>query len=219
MLHLIIKDIAIQKRTILIGFVYIIIMILAFSNGGPAIFTAGTFAVIFLFIQTPCAHDEKSRAEAMLNSLPLKRVTIVSARYLSVLLYILIAVFEYTVIYGLITLSGLPLHVSPLSLENVLGLLAVVGVFSAVYYPIFFRFGYMRTRYVNIFLFAGLFGVGSALVLAFTGKNEWINVKTLLDAINSQPDWLVGLGILGILLGIMLVSYLLSVRFYNRREF
>lgn len=219
MLNLIIKDVAIQRRTLLMGFVYIAIMVLAFGRGGPAVFTAGTFAVSFLLMQTPCAHDEKSRAEAMLNSLPIKRGTIVNAKYLSVLLYVLIAMLEYMVVYAAVLLSGLPLKVVPLTLQNVVGLIATVAVFASIFYPIFFRFGYMRTRYINVFLFAGLFGAGSVLSLASGGNTGWQAAKGFMDAISSQPSWLVASGVLGIALGIVMVSYLLSLRFYDRREF
>lgn len=218
MLNLIIKDVVLQKKTMLVGFVYIFVMILAFNNAGTAMLTASAFAVAFLLIQTPCAYDDKNRAEAMLNSLPLKRGTIVAAKYLSVALYVLIAVAEYLAIYWIITLLGLPFRVTPLSLETAAGLLVTVALFSSIFYPIFFRFGYMKTRYVNVFLFAGLFGAGSALMAAL-GDEGWQAAKGFADAVNSQPDWLVALGLLGVMLGIMLVSYLMSLRFYSKREF
>jgi hypothetical protein len=50
MLNLIIKDVILQRRTILIGFAYVSGMALAFSTGGPAVFTAATFALVFLLV-------------------------------------------------------------------------------------------------------------------------------------------------------------------------
>jgi ABC-2 type transport system permease protein len=219
MLNLIIKDVVLQKRTILIGFIYVAVMALAFSNGGAAMFTASTFAVAYLLIQTPCAHDDKSRAEAMLLSLPIRRNTIVAAKYASVLLWALIAVFEYVVLYYAVLLSGLPFRMPPVSADNALSLAAAITVFVSIFYPIFFKFGYMKTRYVNIILFAGLFASGSILVYVLGGEGGWQGGKDFAAAIAGQPGWLVACGLLGVLLGAALVSYLLSLRFYSRREF
>ena len=217
MLNLIIKDVMLLRKTILLGFIYIAVMALAFSGTtGPAMFTAAAFAVAFLLIQTPCAYDDKSRAEPMLLSLPIRRETVVRAKYASAGLYLLIAVAQYMLLYGVIQLSGLPLRISGISLESAAGLLAVVVLFASIFYPIFFRFGYMKTRYINVFLFAGFFAGGSALA-AVLGGEAWANEVT--RTLNSQPEWLLGCGLLGVMLGILLISYCFSLRFYKKREF
>jgi ABC-2 type transport system permease protein len=217
MLNLIIKDIMVQKKTILFGALYLFFMILAFSNGGGAAsFSAGTLALTYLLIQTPCAKDDKSRADYLFNSLPVSRSAIVMAKYVSVLLYIAVAMAEYTIVYFLVKLTMLPIAMAELSLESFVGLLAMAGLFASVYFPIFFKYGYMKTRYVNIVLFATFFAIGSVLL---TSIKENTVIQFLSTLLNNQPHWLLGCGVLGILLGVVLASYSLSARFYNRREF
>lgn len=217
MLNLIVKDVILLRKTILIGFVYTVVMALAFSGTtGLAMFTASTFAVTFLLIQTPCAYDEKSRAEPMLLSLPIRRETVVNAKYAVIALYTLIAVVQYMLVYGFVKLTGLPLHMAAISVESAAGLLLVVVLAASIFYPVFFRLGYMKTRYVNIFLFAGFFAGGGALAAALGGE-EW--AADFVRVLDGQPDWLLCCGLLGLMLGILLISYCMSIKFYRGREF
>lgn len=216
MLNLILKDLMVQRKTLLFGFAYILIFSFAFSTGGSAMFTAGAFAVTYLLIQTPCAHDDKCHADRMLNSLPVSRGTIVAAKFLSVPLYVIIGTLQYLAVYWLVTLTGIPIKVYPATFEAFVGLLAVSAFFASVYYPILFRFGYMKTRYLNVGLFALLFAAGSAVVLAIKNAD---NLNAVNGFLQSQPPWLLMMGGVGVLLAVALVSYLLSARFYSNREF
>lgn len=219
MLSLILKDLMVQRKTLLFGFIYILIFTFAFSTGGSAMFTAGAFAVAYLLIQTPAAHDDKCNADRMLNSLPVSRGTIVTAKYLSVALYVAIGAVQYTLVYAIITLAGIPFTVSPPTPEAFIGLLFVAAFFSSVYYPILFRFGYLKTRYLNIVLFAALFSAGSAVVLALKQEDTLPFARAIGDFFTSQPDWLIGCGVVGVLLAMVLASWAISVRVYTRREF
>jgi hypothetical protein len=213
MLNLILKDIAIQKRTILFGFLYVTVFVVAFRE---VAFIAGTVMLVYMLMQTPCAYDDKSRADLMLNSLPVERGTIVAAKYLAMIVYAAIACAEYLLVYLFVKLSGIPLEVQGFSAEGLIGLLAAAGLFSAIFYPIFFRFGYLKTRYVNVVIFAAFFGAGSFALVAFKDSDS---LKALFAALESQPGWAIVSAVAGVFLGIALVSYLLSVRFYKRREF
>lgn len=219
MLSLILKDLLLQRRSILLGFVYMLVMIFAFSTGGSAMFTAGAFMLIYMLVQTPGAHDFKCNADAMLNSLPVNRSTIVSAKYLSVIVYVLIATAEYSALYFLIRLSGLPIRAYPPGLEGFVGLAVMVVILIAVYYPLYFKLGYMKTRYINVFLFAGLFAAGSAIVLAVKKEDSLKLIQDIGNLINSQPAALMLCGVAGVALGLVLLSYCLSIYFYKRKEF
>jgi ABC-2 type transport system permease protein len=217
MLNLILKDIIVQKKTIFFGLAYILGMALAFSgSGGTAAYFASMLALCYLLIQTPCAHDDKNRADYLFNSLPVSRGAIVTAKYLSVLFYVAIAIVEYMIVYVLVKVTSLPFTLVMINLEGIVGVLAVAALFAAVFYPIFFKFGYMKTRYINVAIFAAFFGMGSILLASLKDNTMFQSLSASLD---SQPAWLVGCGIVGIILGIVLVSYLLSLQFYKRREF
>lgn len=213
MLNLVMKDIVLTKRTMLIGFIYAAMFTFAFRE---AAFTAGTIMLTYLLMQTSCAYDERSRADLMLNSLPVERGTIVAAKYVSMLAYAAIACAECAVVGLFVRLSGIPLTVQGFNPESLVALLAVTCIFAGVFYPIFFKFGYMKTRYVNVILIAGFFGAGGAILLMMGGEDP---VKNLLAALESQPGWAVASVLAGAMLGFVLLSYALSVRLYKGREF
>ncbi len=219
MLNLILKDLMVQRKTLLWGFLYVLIFSYAFSTGGSAMFTAGAFAVAYLLIQTPAAHDDKCNADRMLNSLPISRGMIVTAKYLSVVVYVAIGVVQYIAVYAIVSLIGQPFPVYPATWEAFGGLLFVSAFFASVYYPILFRFGFMKTRYLTIILFAGLFASGSAVVLALKQEDSLPFLSSLGELFNAQPGWLIGCCVAGVMLAMLLVSWSLSVRFYARREF
>lgn len=219
MLNLIIKDLIIQRKMLLFGFIYVLAFMFAFRTGESAVYTAGVFAVVLMLVQTPCAHDDKCHADKMLNSLPVSRAFIVTAKYLSVAVYLAVGSVQYMAVYGLVRLTGVPMDVYPVTFVAFIGLLFVSAVFSSVYYPIFFRFGYMKTRYLSLFLFAGLFSAGSAVVLSMKGEDSLPFGNSLSNFAATQPGWLLVCGIMGIILALTLASWGLSVRFYGRRDF
>jgi ABC-2 type transport system permease protein len=213
MLNLVKKDVALTKKTMLFGFIYAAIFAFAFRE---AAFTAGTIMLTYMLMLTSCAYDDKNRADLMLNSLPVERSTIVVAKYVSILVYAAVACVECALVSLLIRLSGIPLAVQGFNTESFVAMLAVACGFAGVFYPIFFKFGYMKTRFLNVLLFAGFFAIGGVLLLTMGGDDPFKNITVALE---SQPDWAIASVLAGAMLGFMLLSYMLSVRFYKRREF
>ena len=151
MLALIKKDFVIQRSTLLIGLAYILLMMFAFAGKGTMAIVVSVVAVTYLLVQTPSAYDSRNNADMLLNSLPLKRSTIVAAKYLTVPIYFALALAEYSVVSLAAGLAGLPaaLVPAPLSLGLIAMMALAVAFFSAIYFPITLRWGYLRTRYVK----------------------------------------------------------------------
>lgn len=206
MLALIKKDFVIQRSTLLIGLAYILLMMFAFAGKGTMAIVVSVVAVTYLLVQTPSAYDSRNNADMLLNSLPLKRSTIVAAKYLTVPIYFALALAEYSVVSLAAGLAGLPaaLVPAPLSLGLIAMMALAVAFFSAIYFPITLRWGYLRTRYVNIILFVAVMALGSG-ASSLAGELElWVPPTALLSVASAL---------------ILLVSFGLSVRLYARREF
>jgi ABC-2 type transport system permease protein len=89
-----------------------------------------------------------------------------------------------------------------------------VGLVSALYLPLFFRLGYLRSKSVNFIIFFGFFGLIGLLPKLFPKRPEWITA--LESAEFGAPTITVLVGIFVLLQGL---SYAFSVTFYTRREF
>ena len=76
MLNLIIKDIVIQKKTLLYALLYTIFASTSFfimSPNGFNLYVLSPIAINYMFITFALSYDDKNKSEIVLNSLPLKR--------------------------------------------------------------------------------------------------------------------------------------------------
>jgi ABC-2 type transport system permease protein len=171
MTNLIIKDLLLQKRTALISIIYIPLMLLFFHStgetgplAGPAVFAAAMVAVTYMLVGNACAYEDKSKADMVLNSMPVNRAQIVAARYLSIYVFMGIGIVYYLVIMWAIQLACLPVEVYPLSVEGLLGAAFAVTLMNSIYLPVFFKWGYIKSRMVSFIMFFVFFFGGTLLV-------------------------------------------------------
>lgn len=214
MLRLVFKDFLLQKKMFLFMFVYIVFFMIAFQGSGNFQVTPIIVAVSYMFLMTSCAWEDKNNSDVLLNSIPIARWRIVAAKYVSLIAYTAVAVLAYWIVKTVISVTGLPLEVAAIAWEGVLGGLLGVGLVSALYLPLFFRLGYLRSKSVNFIIFFGFFGLIGLLPKLFPARPEWITA--LESAEFGAPTIAVLVGIFVLLQGL---SYAFSVTFYTRREF
>lgn len=209
MLNLVLKDLLLLKKNLLFGIAYILILIISFQNlAGAAMLTAGVVALTYILVITACAYDDKNKADLLLNSLPINRNEVVGARYLSVFVFAGLAIIFYGVIGGLSGLLGLPLKVSHINGEGIVGALLAVSFMNSIYLPTYFKFGYIKSRMVNFVLFfVAFFGLG--IFSKILPKNNVLGFSGAYQLL------------VFILMAVVLIvaSYYLSLRSYGNRDF
>lgn len=219
MFNLVLKDILIQKKTFLFGIVYILIMIFLFQQIGDPMFPASVIAFSYIIVQSACAYDDKNKSDILLNSLPLKRNTIVMARYISTYIFTAIAVLYYILLTGIIKILELPLKVYPVSLEGFIGALFIIVLVTGMYFPIFFKVGYIKSKKVNFLLFFGvIFGFGVFLPELIKNNNAAI-IQGILQFFSNQSDIQLAVEIFAVMILLLVISYMISLNFYRKREF
>ena len=95
MLNLILKDLLVQKKSLLFALGYCFFLVFAFQSLQGAAPIAATVAVVYLLTQYSFTYEDKNKSETMLNSLPISRRDIVLAKYLSIFIYIGLAMVAY----------------------------------------------------------------------------------------------------------------------------
>lgn len=173
------------------------------------IFIAGTnFALRFSY------HEEKNHGLSFLRSLPLKPNYIVGSKYVAALLMGILGIVFTVVCVGVMLLMG---FVS-LGLSNVQEILLLILVplyalliFNGMFFPLYFRQGYIRAQgTVRIFVLVFAVVVAGSLnklenhsqILAFSGilgPNTWLWVTLAV-------------------VGLYLLSYVLSLRIFMKRD-
>lgn len=219
MYNLVVKDILVQKKQLIFAFVYILLIMVAFQSMGEAMFSAGVIAFTHMLLLTSCAYEEKNKTDVMLNSLPLKKSTIVLAKYLSVFVYFVMGTVAYIVLTYLVNIFEIPLKIYPLTLESFVGGLAGVSLLSGVYLSIFFKMGYLKSKIINLILFFGFFFGISYLIGALKDYQDSALWKNINDFLQYKGDNFIATIIIALVFLFLFISYCVALRFYKNREF
>lgn len=233
MINLVWKDLQILKRILLIAPIFAIYGFFIFSftmKGGALIFI--TILVTYTLLDRACDLDARNKSEIIMNSLPVSRRDIVLAKYLSVFPYAAIAILsslfaqEVMSVTGISVLGGAP--ISQISLEGFVGALVSMVTFISFYYPIYFKLGYARIKWLGMILVLSLMffiPMGSNMARRLGEVSNPILQKILVlmgrlgNWLQTQADWQIASYMLVLALILMSASVRLSMRFYARREF
>ncbi|RSK25630.1 ABC-2 transporter permease [Bacillus sp. HMF5848] len=219
MFSLLYKDILLQKKLLVFGVVYIMIMIVAFNQAAEAMFIGSIVALTYMMTLTCCAYDDKNKTDVLLNSLPINKLVVVLSRYVSVFMFAAIAVVYYVAIAFVLKLIQFPFEAAVPTLEAIIGGLVGLAFINSVYFPIFFRLGYIKSKIVNFVLFFGVFlGLGSVIPslakkLDSTAQEGFVYFFTSLSEIQIMA------GMIAVIIILLSSSFALSLYFYKRREF
>ena len=139
-----------------------------------------------------------------------------------------LGILSFLLAQGIVTVIGIPISIEPISLEETLGALIAMVVLISIYFPIYFRFGYLRSRMVGMMLFLAclfILPMGVSVVQRFGGAHN-LTLQTIVASIyriggwlQTQGDWQIASYLLALALILTVASALLSLRFYTRREF
>lgn len=216
MVQLLMKDLLIQKRFILLGFVFVgfFFFLLGAFEGMPLSIPAAIFSHFLIVVASKL--DEKNNNGRMLLSFPLRRSDIVASKYVGIFMFMALAFF-LTSLWRL--LAGLVLPAGELpwfDLKSMAIAIAVLLLFYSIYFPMFFAFG---SRVVQMLDFIVIFAVGGAGVLAlrvmeWSGVSAGAFIGNALDTdLPTLSLWAVGGG-----LALLTVSWTLSVILFERKN-
>lgn len=210
MFNLVLKDILIQKKSLATAVFFAIIMIISFqSSQGNGAYIVGALAIVFLLISGAFAYDKKNRGDVLINSLSVNRRDIVMARYISLIVFSIIAILIVSFVGMLVKITGLPLKIDTITLKDVAGIYIVLIFMFSIYIPIYFKFGYMKSRLFNVLLYLGVFiisglAAGIGRIIA-ENSNEW-PVNIILPLLSNIPDWMIGPLFILVLLTIIIIK-------------
>ncbi|GEM_PF-5398143 len=216
MLNLLKKDLLLQKRVSMIYLVFIIFF-LASSPFDEATLLMAVLVVTYIVTFNSIGLEEKSEAGVLLNSLPLKRSTIVLSKYVMIYLLALFVFALKWLIGAVMRVAGFGslIQDSDWSLASILMALIVVTLMYAFNFPIVFKYGYLKSRFISSLIYFVLF-FGTMGLAGNEGAAIWLketfpfmNGLTLLEF-----AWLAMIPVLLILA----LSIWISIAFYSRRE-
>lgn len=209
MYSLILKDILMLKKMLLliVGF----IALFYFLENPPVM--AISFAGI-IFISSTGSFEDRSNSHIMLNSLPINRKSIISSKYIGAILFGIFATVLAT-LFQMIFYFILDAYNKPLPNANqlVLGMLIIL-LFSALYFPILYKFGEKYTRIILMIVIFGFIIFGQMAMYALKGN---IGVFQLfLTQFTLTQLTIAGFAITII---VFIFSWLVTIKIYEAKDF
>lgn len=198
---LMLKDIYVLKRksepTL---FIIVFFAVFAGLQGG-FLYTAMCTMMMVMLTLTTFAYDQSDGWEAYVSALPVSRKTVVQSKYLFGILTVVGSIL--LVMVSSVVFRGFQIEM----VLNALQLQILLGVFFlSLNYPLILKFGFEKSRVWYILITFLLVGAGSALtsIASQTGFQNTVLVSVFM-------------GIL--VFGLLVVSYFISLRIINRKEF
>jgi hypothetical protein len=158
--------------------------------------------MVFFLLASALAMDDRYNLEPLYCSLPLKRSTIVIARY----------VFSFLIVSTGLLLSWLASHVvpgQPISLRAIFFTFSAAAFFLAIFFPLNYRFGFRLEN--EPFKILGV-------LLTIAGVIFGLAMLILRADIKFSQICYLELYLVLILTGVVAFSILLSIAFFRRRE-
>lgn len=218
MYPLIKKDILIQKKVVTLAIFMMLFFAVTLSSMGPGATIVGILTVTYMFVLGASAIEDKNKSDIILVSLPIKKQTIVLAKYLSVYVFATYAILLYAIIYFGVQLLHIPLEMS-LTQSGIISTLFIITVFFAISFPLIFKYGYSKAKTPNLILFFILVFGGTALVNNLDQLSSWTFIQNTVTFLSERTETQLLLLLLPIAFVILVISYFISLRFYQEREF
>jgi ABC-type transport system involved in multi-copper enzyme maturation permease subunit len=218
MFNLIIKDMLLLRKTAVFAVVYMIFLIFAFKEIPQGALYTGIVGSTYILMATSMAYEDKNNSDIVLNSLPLSRSEIVLAKYLQVFLFAIVASAIFVIMSSLLKLFSLDIGVISINLKTIATAIFSVVLMNCLYFPVFYKLGYIKSKYVNfVVFFIFFFSIQTIMGSLVNTESGFV-----LDVINFFQGFSGNLLALLILLAAVLIavmSYSLSLSFYRAREF
>lgn len=211
MFNLILKDFRNIKRILILGIIYSIFFFSVMRNFNEVkginfvIITLYTLFMTYFSISSADWKEEINKSSMFINTLPLSKKDIVTAKYLSIIAYTL---FYYLICYvpTLIYNKDIFKEYLGLGIKNLIICLIINMILFSLYYPLYFKHG---TNFLQKFRFIGFIGI-FLITSALEKVVKTIDVKSLTEIFN----WLEGNEILMVIMAI-LVTFIITVLTLN----
>ncbi|WP_313800236.1 ABC-2 transporter permease [Cytobacillus sp.] len=218
MYHLIKKDILMQKKALKLSVLLIIFFTITLSNMGPAGLTVGVLAISYQLVLGASALEDKNKSDVILISLPIKRTTIVLSKYVSIYIYAAYAALGFYLIYLITSLLNLPLDI-PFNFSGFIGAIIAVTLFCSIAFPLIFKYGFLKAKMANLFIFFVFVFGGTGLVSYLNKNNKLLMSQDIISFFRNSSDIELLLILAVPLVLILICSYNISLAFYKKREF
>ncbi len=178
------------------------------------LYTLGMLTLIFITVIYTNGYDDKYKSEIVLNSLPIERENIVRAKYMTLILFIIMSCSAVLIFTNIILKLGVVSIGKGASIWNVIFATNISLIFYSIYYPIYFKVG-EGLRSFNTILWI-LIAIGPSVLSKLM---KGLNTTGYLEKIIAIDINRINIYVLIISLFMFYMSMKISEKIYRTREF
>ncbi len=167
-----------------------------------------------IFCMSTITYDVMNNGMAHLMTLPIKRKTYVYEKYVFIIGTAAV-LGVLTVIVGMVINGWGMVEFKELGSAYLLTI-AAAALMMSVMLPVQLKFGPEKSRIVIIFMFA-MIGAAISAFSGFYGSNE--QLQKILDSVMSMSDSQLGIVAPLVVLGLVIISIVISVRIIENKEY
>lgn len=219
MLNLVLKDFKLGKRYNIFFLMYSLILSVAGlkMNRIPGMFYVLSIVIIsYISILYANGYDEKYKIDIALNSMPVDKKDIVRAKYLSLILHLLVISGGIIVFTLLLNRLGVKAAIRTATLWDLILSFNLLGAFYSVYYPLYYKFEYSKFRIINMGLYLLLLVI-PGYITKFLKSNMGSRFYTWLMHFKNLNQFHLFISVLVLML--LIASMTISSKIYSKKEF
>ncbi|MFU0823450.1 ABC-2 transporter permease [Clostridium sp.] len=219
MLNLVLKDFKLGKRYNIFLLVYSL-MISAFGlkmDHLPGILYVLSIVMIsYISILYSNGYDEKYKIHIALNSMPINKKDIVRAKYLALILRILIVSGAIILFTSILNNLGVKAAVRTATFWDFILSFNLLGIFYSVYYPLYYKFEYNKFRIINMVLYILLLVI-PGYITKFLKSNMGLKFSNWLMDFRHLNQFHLFTSTLVLI--VLVISMIISSKIYCNKEF
>lgn len=219
MLNLVLKDFKLGKRYNIFFLIYSLILSVAGlkMNRVPGMLYVLSI-VIISYVSTLYAnsYDEKYKIDIALNSMPVDKKDIVRAKYLALVLRLLVVSGGIIIFTLILNILGIKAAIRTANLWDLILSFNLLGIFYSVYYPLYYKFEYSKFRIINMGLYILLLVI-PGYITKFLKSSMGSRFYNWLMHFKNLNQFHLCISILVLML--LIISMTISSKIYSKKEF
>jgi len=230
MIPLVYKDIILQKSSKMSLFILAGLCVAA-SVALTTNPTPSYFAIImtaYMMMNYVHAYDFRYKTEALFRSLPVSRNLLAGSRYVSSFIFLATPLAVILILRLILCAAGMFSLTALVRAEFLIQITGIALLYFSIYLPFYFKFGYMKCRWVNFIGMAVSFGIPLSLVKiseelmedgSLVRPDTWYETtRNSLALLTGTSIQLWNLVLLCTALAVLLVSFRLSLKIYRDKD-
>lgn len=218
MLGLFKRDFLVQRKRILLAAVCCVVLTALLRFMGEFALVPTVLMAVYFVLISAFEYDDKYKVDGTFISLPIKRQSLVLVRYLEVPVLTASVVLIYVLVTSLLNL-WFP-RMSPVGVLMPATGFLIASLMSGLYMPIIYRLGYVKAKIFNMaILLAFAMIPATVMVLGKTGGEMNMSLMNMSSWIATASRGMVASLMFAVAIVILVVSCLLSIRLYRKRQF